>query len=452
MLEMDGRISATRATRTTGSRRRLRFDCWVDSSCRRRTAPRRPDPVAQLSGVALLFIITLAVVAVLANAGEVTNRRRAFFGRTAVAPLVARDSTAAARWAPAFFGTETTAGGGGGASATSIPRGGAVVTDEDEEESSSLTSAFSTRLQDAVRSLLRVADSISPTLAGALESALRAVEGILGVRLLPPKKKKKKEIRIKSSQKRRKKAGSDSTPEPASKSAVTKSKKSIKGATFAASSKKTKASGATNVHVTKDLKTTSPNYRIQRELKAFVKDPPPNLTVKVGKNIRVWVVTMKGAANTIYEGETFKLRVSFPPSYPSVPPSVYFLPPNIPLHEHVYTNGDICLSLLGKDWRPTMTAQSIAVSILSILSSAHSKSLPMDNARHAQNKPGQYQQDWVYHDDNVCRNSVFEHVAWSWRRRIAYLIYSFFNFAFPLFSLPTTPVLSLSSIFMLYFI
>ena len=68
-------------------------------------------------------------------------------------------------------------------------------------------------------------------------------------------------------------------------------------------------------------------------------------------------------------------------------------------HEHVYTNGDICLSLLGKDWRPIMTAQSIAASILSILSSAQSKSIPMDNAKHAQNKPGQYQQDWVYHDD-----------------------------------------------------
>jgi len=25
----------------------------------------------------------------------------------------------------------------------------------------------------------------------------------------------------------------------------------------------------------------------------------------------------------------------------------------------------------------------------------------MDNARHAQNKPGQFQKDWVYHDDNV---------------------------------------------------
>jgi ubiquitin-conjugating enzyme E2 W len=151
----------------------------------------------------------------------------------------------------------------------------------------------------------------------------------------------------------------------------------------------------------KPLKSNSPNYRIQRELKAFIQDPPDNLSVKVGKNIRVWIVTMKGADNTIYEGESFLLRISFPKDYPTVPPSVYFLPPKIPLHEHIYSNGDICLSLLGKGWRPTMTAQSIALSILSILSSAQSKSLPMDNSRHAQNKPGEYQEAWVYHDDGT---------------------------------------------------
>lgn len=66
----------------------------------------------------------------------------------------------------------------------------------------------------------------------------------------------------------------------------------------------------------------------------------------------------------------------------------------------MYTNGDICLSLLGKDWRPNMTAQSIAMSILSILSGASRKSLPMDNPAHAQNKPGEKQDNWVYHDDN----------------------------------------------------
>ncbi|KAL7536350.1 hypothetical protein ACHAXR_007101 [Thalassiosira sp. AJA248-18] len=148
------------------------------------------------------------------------------------------------------------------------------------------------------------------------------------------------------------------------------------------------------------MKSSNPNYRIQRELKEFLTSPPPGLTVKIsGKNVRLWVITLTMPPNTIYANETYKLRVQFPNDYPTSPPSVYFLNPT-PRHEHVYTNGDICLSLLGKDWRPIMTASSVAQAIMSILCGAQRKSLPMDNARHAGNKPGKKQDDWVYHDDN----------------------------------------------------
>ncbi|KAL7482847.1 hypothetical protein ACHAW6_008504 [Cyclotella cf. meneghiniana] len=157
---------------------------------------------------------------------------------------------------------------------------------------------------------------------------------------------------------------------------------------------------ASKKFLSNNIKSSNPNYRIQRELKEFLSSPPPGLSVKIsGKNVRLWIITLSMPENTIYAGETYKLRVQFPNDYPTSPPSVYFLPPT-PRHEHVYTNGDICLSLLGKDWRPIMTAQSLAQAIMSILCGAQRKSLPMDNSRHAGNKPGQRQDDWVYHDDN----------------------------------------------------
>ncbi|KAL3810230.1 hypothetical protein ACHAXA_003027 [Cyclostephanos tholiformis] len=157
---------------------------------------------------------------------------------------------------------------------------------------------------------------------------------------------------------------------------------------------------ASRKFLSSSLKSSNPNYRIQRELKEFLTSPPPGLSVKIsGKNVRLWIVTLSMPSNTIYAGETYKLRIQFPADYPTSPPSVYFLPPT-PRHEHVYTNGDICLSLLGSDWRPIMTAQSVAQAIMSILCGAQRKSLPMDNARHAGNKPGKKQDDWVYHDDN----------------------------------------------------
>jgi len=94
-------------------------------------------------------------------------------------------------------------------------------------------------------------------------------------------------------------------------------------------SKKSKLSEAAREHLSKSIKSTNPNYRIQRELKEFLRDPPPGLRVQIGKNLRVWIVDVKGPG--IYEGEKFKLRISFPAQYPTVPPSVYFMKPNLPV-------------------------------------------------------------------------------------------------------------------------
>ena len=92
------------------------------------------------------------------------------------------------------------------------------------------------------------------------------------------------------------------------------------------------------------------------------------------------------------------MQFKFPKEYPNRPPVVYFLKP-APKHRHVYTNGDICLSILGSGWLPSMTAESVAVSILSMLSSAKEKSLPVDNAAHAEISPGTQQYNYLYHDD-----------------------------------------------------
>jgi ubiquitin-conjugating enzyme E2 W len=269
-------------------------------------------------------------------------------------------------------------------------RGGDLELSKDEEDGIVLT-----KTQNIIRGILKISDKKAPTVSKIMRTSLGIVETITGFRLLPTKKKSKKK-----GGESKKSATEESESENTTSKVEEEETKPQKSSKKAGNSKLKKPSAATKKHMTSNIKSTNANYRIQRELKEFIKSPPPNLSIQVGSNIRIWIISMAGANNTIYEGEVFKLRVSFPAQYPTVPPSVYFLQGHIPVHEHVYTNGDICLSLLGKDWRPTMTAQSIAVSILSILSSAQSKSLPMDNARHAGNKPGQYQKDWVYHDDN----------------------------------------------------
>lgn len=245
-----------------------------------------------------------------------------------------------------------------------------------------------------VAGILNAVGAISPTLAGLLRVLFKIVETLTGLDLIPVKvevKPKKTSSKKKSNKSKKSRSVVDEVEEAEPAKAPPKKKKQAGGAAG--------GSAAAKKHLATSLKSTSPNYRIQKELKEFLSSPPPNLKVSVGKNIRVWIVTLNMPEDTIYAGERYRLRIQFPANYPTQPPSVYFMKPT-PRHEHVYTNGDICLSLLGKDWRPTMTAQSLAVSIMSILSGARTKSLPMDNARQAMNKPGQKQDDWVYHDDN----------------------------------------------------
>ena len=284
-----------------------------------------------------------------------------------------------------------------------IPRGGgiddAILDDNDNDDGMILQ-----KVKSIVRSLLQSTKDI-PIVQGVLSSLVHWIESSIGVRLMPQvstlgdaEMKKKKKKKSKKLNKKSETKSKDSVPDKASSVTAKYTKEKSASATASKKMKPKSVSAVTSMQVKKDLKATNPNYRIQQELKSFLLDPPQHLSVRTGKNIRIWIVTINGIG--IYEGETFRLRIQFPNQYPTVPPSVYFLPPNIPVHEHVYTNGDICLSLLGKDWRPTMTAQSVAHSILSILTSATSKTLPMDNARHAGNQPGQYQENWVYHDDN----------------------------------------------------
>lgn len=259
-----------------------------------------------------------------------------------------------------------------------VPRGGSIAVDEDEG------TFVMKKFRNIIRSVLGIGDKKIPLVSTVLRGVLGCVEMVSGINLLPQEKESKKNK--KSRGKSKKGASAVDGKEKKSASGSFKNKNSASG-------------GQAQSHLSKELKMSNPNYRIQRELKEFMKSPAPNLSVKVGKNIRIWIITMVGTKGSLYEGEKYRLRVQFPANYPTEPPSAYFLQPT-PRHEHVYTNGDICLSLLGKDWRPNMTAQSIAMSILSILSGAGRKSIPMDNAAHSQNKPGQKQDDWVYHDDN----------------------------------------------------
>lgn len=95
----------------------------------------------------------------------------------------------------------------------------------------------------------------------------------------------------------------------------------------------------------------------------------PGLEFSYDNDISDWTVKMS-LKNKIYDPEIqYRLRIKTTDQYPLEPPMVMFIGEHIPIHPHIYSNGHICLNILGDGWTPVQTIESIALSIHSMLES-----------------------------------------------------------------------------------
>lgn len=93
----------------------------------------------------------------------------------------------------------------------------------------------------------------------------------------------------------------------------------------------------------------------------------------------LWNIMFEGPEDTLYEGGYFKAQMRFPADYPMSPPKMQFKTKM--WHPNIHDNGDVCISILhdpGTDplnsqetaeerWRPILGAESILVSVISML-------------------------------------------------------------------------------------
>ncbi|QBM89866.1 ubiquitin-conjugating enzyme E2 W [Metschnikowia aff. pulcherrima] len=144
--------------------------------------------------------------------------------------------------------------------------------------------------------------------------------------------------------------------------------------------------------------------RLLKEHQAFERANLPGLQLLPGSDITKYLVSMS-VANELYSGQKFMLLISIGTEYPVEPPLVKFVTENectVPLHPHVYSNGHICLNVLGKDWTPACGVESVVLSVQSMLSTNTLAERPPDDARYVRHAPRDPKNGrFVYHDDTV---------------------------------------------------
>ncbi|KAK6919571.1 Ubiquitin-conjugating enzyme E2 [Dillenia turbinata] len=108
---------------------------------------------------------------------------------------------------------------------------------------------------------------------------------------------------------------------------------------------------------------------IQEEWKILEKDLPDSIFVRVCESrMDLMRAVMIGPAGTPYHDGLFFFDITFPPTYPHVPPMVYYYSGGLRLNPNLYDCGKVCLSLLntwtGKSTEKWIPGKSTMLQVL----------------------------------------------------------------------------------------
>ncbi|ODQ83022.1 hypothetical protein BABINDRAFT_5897 [Babjeviella inositovora NRRL Y-12698] len=145
------------------------------------------------------------------------------------------------------------------------------------------------------------------------------------------------------------------------------------------------------------------NKRLLKEWKTVQNEAYPGIEFFPTDSMLEWNVDLV-IDNPLYP-DVYRLGFKMGKGYPLESPSVQFVAGDerpIPMHPHVYSNGHICLDLLGDNWTPVHSVASVSVSIQSMLCQNKVAERPPDDAQYSKNAPRDPKKSlFEYHDDSV---------------------------------------------------
>merc|ERR1712216_245335 len=93
--------------------------------------------------------------------------------------------------------------------------------------------------------------------------------------------------------------------------------------------------------------------RLVKELKETQKSPLEGINVVINEeDVTDIQADVEGPAGTPYEGGTFRMKLALGADFPSAPPKGFFL--TTIFHPNVAKNGEICVNVLKRDWKPDL--------------------------------------------------------------------------------------------------
>ncbi|KAI9857514.1 MAG: hypothetical protein M1824_004774 [Vezdaea acicularis] len=148
--------------------------------------------------------------------------------------------------------------------------------------------------------------------------------------------------------------------------------------------------------------------RLAKELSKMHDHLPPGISIALADDLETWYMDIKVLdGNPIYANEEYRLKFKFSSSYPIEAPEVTFASSTdpvrpIPIHPHIYSNGIICLDLLGaQGWSPVQNVESICMSIQSMLTGNTKKERPPGDEDFVRRNTLRPRDISFYYDDNT---------------------------------------------------